>query len=520
MKIKKLLAQIIISVFAYQIIVYAENNSNRVEILSSRNLNRIESLFDSGVILSSASQQSKRIVLKKPVRVRLRVKGIGRFDTNLTRQKIFRSQSSKIVLLQGRIVKFLGSKKISGVGTASIVKDGNNKYSVRFFSVNKSRTDRANAWKGALNVKAEMKIKNGRAYLSNVSSERSSRKSADKLYCINNQKSNDFGNSDQPADAPAAKKAVKIAKVLIEADNQFAQGISDESQLNEITTYIPSVMNNVDAIYINDLSISLDATLPAVTTNYTSQIAFDENFLILLHEEMKQKKPASSRTEDIHFLFTGKEPTDNQLNGVVGVVPDLGTVCHNPSDSIGFTVHLDQNEDYITTAHEMGHLFNAEHDDAETGPDNPGIMNSGTGNINGEITNFSTYSKNQVSQFVSANSSCLDDGDKTGSGGGSGGGGGSQPGTLPSTAVIDAYKDGKYFAVELYDEDDDSAYDGYEVSVLYKKKSKDTFSIFKTLETDEDGYAEFKPKKAGVYAFQVEDLLSNTLKFKKSKRRN
>lgn len=71
-------------------------------------------------------------------------------------------------------------------------------------------------------------------------------------------------------------------------------------------------------------------------------------------------------SRDLAHLFSGK---DHNINGVqlFGAIPavngvgQFGAICANPAQSYSFTT--DRSNGYASTAHEMGHNFNAQHSD-------------------------------------------------------------------------------------------------------------------------------------------------------------
>ncbi|MCB0310587.1 MAG: hypothetical protein KDD42_05100, partial [Bdellovibrionales bacterium] len=229
----------------------------------------------------------------------------------------------------------------------------------------------------------------------------------------------------------------KTVSMIIEGDTEY------QSATGNIASAVATIMNGVDAWYKRDLGVAFDLTVESTAQSYSSKITLDSNSEFPLHKEMQQHRPASSRTQYIHYLMTAK-PTQSDVNGLAGVVPDLGTICRDKSNSIGFTIHYadDNKENIITTAHEVGHLFGAEHDDAQTNG-NAYIMHSGTVQANSYIDEFSSFSKTQVGNHLNSNPSCLGSGDgsvppsdgNTNPGDGSNGGNGD--GNLDETGAIE-----------------------------------------------------------------------------------
>ncbi len=494
--------------------VFAEDRAE-TKVLSAKNLDLVNGLYRDANVQADLNTANNTAELQDPIEFKFRVNGIGRFKTSFNKQKFFKFQDKNQALLQGEVTTLSGTKGISKVSTASIIKSSDGKYFLTVQTQSNSR--RAKGWKGVLTIHLELVLDGNKYVVINKSIDRSSRQSADKLNCITNHKLID--STDADTSIPSIKATVRIATVLLEADAEYAQVLSTERlQKGEvrgsISTTSALIMNQVDAVYQNDLGVSLVATLPTGATNYTSPVGLDDDYDVYALAEMAAVHPPSSRVEDVHFLLTGKE-SDSSLPNLAGIARDIGAVCKRPENSIALTIRFDNNEDFLTTAHEIGHLFGGEHDDDFTTASKPGIMNAGTNEISGEITNFSTYSKNQIATYVNKNSSCMTSGEGNNGGGGGGENGGGEFETLPANSAFGAFKEGRYFYAELYNEEDESGYEGYAVSVLYKKTSKEAYATLKTLTTDFDGYARFKPKKTGIYAFQVENLISRKLKYKK-----
>lgn len=477
----------------------------KVILLSTGTLTNVAELFpEAGVSANSLSANSTR-TLDKPIEVNIRVKGIGRYKARYSKQKFFKGQDKRQALLQGEVVTLSGVKGISGAGSASVFKDSDNKYFLTISSLSSAR--KKSRWEGMLTVYAEAELIDNKFVVKKISTEKTHPRSADKLRCGTKEAASSSKSSSGIPEV-GAKATVKIITVLLEADEEYAdvlatEEINDGERRGTISTVGAESLNWSDVRYQRDLGLSLQGSVPTSTSTYFEPIAFEPGVGVFIHNEMVERYPAESRVEDIHYLLSGKPSDQESLGDLAGIARNIGAVCAIPGDSVALTIRINNSEDNITMAHEMGHLVGGYHDDDHTTAKNPGIMNAGKNEITGVINGFSAYSKDEIGTFINENSSCLDLGE------------GTIPGTLPATAKLLAYKDGKFLVAQLYDRADDSGFASIPVSVLYKKTNKNAFQVVKNVTTDENGDAFFKPRKTGIYQFSAEGLTSKKLAFKK-----
>lgn len=105
---------------------------------------------------------------------------------------------------------------------------------------------------------------------------------------------------------------------------------------------------------------------------------------------------------DLYHLFSGKETlTENgSPTGVIGLAY-VGVTCVAPNFSFGYTLDVNPALNPVITAHEIGHNFNADHDQSAGGT----IMFPSLGNP--VPTMFSSFSAGQISNHRDSSGSCL-----------------------------------------------------------------------------------------------------------------
>ncbi|HEY0375768.1 MAG TPA: M12 family metallo-peptidase [Pyrinomonadaceae bacterium] len=208
---------------------------------------------------------------------------------------------------------------------------------------------------------------------------------------------------------------VRDVQLATDADAEFVTALGGSSAAN---AEILAIMNQVEGVYQTQLGLSFtivhqnawtNASTDPYTTNeaggcYTAAMcglapgaALDPKGLINeLGEWWNANKTNVQR--DLTHLWTGKDV----VGSTVGLAW-IGVSCQNQSFAYGFSQRLTSLPGkYIVTAHEIGHNFGADHSDGQTGCGNT-IMGSfiGTG------FTFCPYSVGQITDHVTAFSSCL-----------------------------------------------------------------------------------------------------------------
>ncbi len=195
-------------------------------------------------------------------------------------------------------------------------------------------------------------------------------------------------------------------------------------------TKIQSILNKVQTIYEAQLSLTFNLTKQVVVSTSGSRYTSGNVETLLDSFRTYTENHSQLGSADVHHLFTGKntyvdDGGGNTNDSVIGLAY-LGVVCAFPTYTYGLTEHVDDALDHVTTAHEIGHNLNAQHDTAGS------IMGTEL-DVNNPPTQFSTTSRNQISSFVSGNSSCLSSASATPTP--TSGGGGTNPGSGDTSHV-------------------------------------------------------------------------------------
>lgn len=194
-------------------------------------------------------------------------------------------------------------------------------------------------------------------------------------------------------------EVLRRVQVATDADFEYFQIYGSNANAQ-----IQGIINQVDGIYQAELSLRLEISFQNVYTTSTDPYSsFDPSTLL---SQFRNHWNANWTTvvRDLAHLFTGRD-----MNGSVIGIAYVGVVCNDPPYSYG----VSQDFSLMTklVAHEIGHNFDALHDDSF----NPPAANcNGSGPImcsfiqsNGPNT-FSNRSRTDISAHVTANGTCLD----------------------------------------------------------------------------------------------------------------
>jgi hypothetical protein len=161
-------------------------------------------------------------------------------------------------------------------------------------------------------------------------------------------------------------------------------------------------MNGVQAIYERDIGLTFKVTFQHTwDTPNDPYNATDAGGLLSEFTDYWNANFAASRG-DLAHLWTGRG-----LSGGVSGVAWTGVVCRSPNNSYGLSDRETISPFRIgIPAHEIGHNFSASHADGQAGCDNT-IMVAIQEQSN--TLTFCSFSINQITTFIQANSGCLSD---------------------------------------------------------------------------------------------------------------
>ena len=210
---------------------------------------------------------------------------------------------------------------------------------------------------------------------------------------------NKFMSSATTGVSPAIFSPLKQIEFATEADFDYVQAHGTASQANND---ILSIMNSVDAIYRRDIGLTFkivfqhawDTSADPYNTSGSPKAMIDEF-------KAYWNATFGNINRDNAHLWTGRS-----LGGPNGV-GYTGVVCADPASSYSISDNETITPFTVTIpAHEIGHNFGASHCDGQAGCDNT-IMVAIQNQSN--TSSFCSFSINEITNFVNANSSCLSD---------------------------------------------------------------------------------------------------------------
>ncbi|MBC7835043.1 MAG: hypothetical protein H7Y88_08070 [Phycisphaerales bacterium] len=213
----------------------------------------------------------------------------------------------------------------------------------------------------------------------------------------------DHSDGPQEGDEPSGLRGtgLKICDVACDADFLFYQ-LNGSSILNTLVD-IENVLNNVEAIYEDDVAITFEVTTIVVRTSDAEDPYSTTNPGALLGQfDSHWGTNHGAIRRDVAHLFTGR----NLDGGVIGIA-SLGVICN-----IGQAFGLSQSRfstNSVTraclTAHEMGHNWNAQHCNGDPAC---AIMCSTLNGCAGGCSQFSQGEQNQIESHRNSRT-CLSD---------------------------------------------------------------------------------------------------------------
>lgn len=193
----------------------------------------------------------------------------------------------------------------------------------------------------------------------------------------------------------------EILEVATDADYEYFLEYGGNTM-----TRILGEFNNIQGVYETTFDLDLVVVFQNVWTSSNDPYTSTNFAQINTEIETAWQNSFSNRNFDVIQMFTGKN-----LGGLLGRANDIGNVCQDDYAN-NYTVDVNLNNSY-TVAHELGHNLGGAHPPFGeptsfcAGNDNQRtVMCQGT-NITRIV--FSPFSTNQITNYISDNSDCLND---------------------------------------------------------------------------------------------------------------
>ncbi|MFN0290658.1 M12 family metallo-peptidase [Pedobacter helvus] len=192
----------------------------------------------------------------------------------------------------------------------------------------------------------------------------------------------------------------RILELATDADYEFYQRHGSSSN-NEIL----AIINMIEGLYQSTFNMKINVTHQNLWTTsndpFTGSPSTDTGSELLVNQlRTHWENNMQNVNRDLVHLFSGQEYNEG---GIVGRVYEIGTVCSARNKSYGFT--KDRINQFLTTAHEIGHNFGGIHSDGQNcGTSSASIMCQGEKAF---PMYFSSASITRMTNFMNANSSCM-----------------------------------------------------------------------------------------------------------------
>lgn len=168
---------------------------------------------------------------------------------------------------------------------------------------------------------------------------------------------------------PATTRTVEVSVV---AD---WEAVSQYTSIEEIESLIKASMGHASRIFEDELDLSLKMTyldIPAteeedILTNNTHPGHLSNSRTEYSLIDYRNDNP-NHRDADVTVLFT-KRPLTTSGKNYLGFVHRIGSICS--SISVAIVKLTDNGLDYLTLAHELGHVLGAKHDGSGTCENEP-----------------------------------------------------------------------------------------------------------------------------------------------------
>ncbi|MFN6963513.1 MAG: FG-GAP-like repeat-containing protein [Pyrinomonadaceae bacterium] len=211
------------------------------------------------------------------------------------------------------------------------------------------------------------------------------------------------GLSGITAQAATLAPAARILEIATEADYEWVTTLGGASQAN---SDILSILNMADGVYQSELGIALSVVFQHT---WSTPDGFDPTSMSTILSSFgsywNANISSTSVPRDAAHLFSGKSSARSAGLAWVGVI------CRSPLNSYGLSGYVGWAPGkYMIPAHEIGHNLNANHVDATQSCAST-IMNASLSNTT--AFTFCTFSRTEIANFVTANGTCLPNGNPT-----------------------------------------------------------------------------------------------------------
>lgn len=226
--------------------------------------------------------------------------------------------------------------------------------------------------------------------------------------CLTDSVGDDTETSPEPKGPDGSKSSrvpttCEIIEVATDADYEYFQEHGSNSR-----TRILAEFNNIQGVYETTFDLDVVVVFQNVWTFSSDPYSSFSTITSAINDEIETawQNSFSNRNFDVIQMFTGKN-----LGGALGRANGIGNVC-NDDYANNWTQDRNLSNSY-TVAHELGHNLGGNHPgDAEptsfcTGNDNQRTVMCQGENIARIV--FSTFSQNEITDYITNNSACLTD---------------------------------------------------------------------------------------------------------------
>ena len=206
-----------------------------------------------------------------------------------------------------------------------------------------------------------------------------------------------FGLASTSNAAPEAFSPFKVVEIATEADFEYVSALGGSTAANND---ILSIMNQVQAIYERDIGLTFSVVFQHTWATSNDPYSASGDASAMLNEFTNYwNANFTNNPRDVAHLWTGRS-----MGGPAGIAWQ-GVVCSAPTVSYGVS-DLETISPFRVgiPAHEIGHNFNASHCDGQAGCDNTIMVATQT---QSNTLTFCQFSKDEITNYVNANSGCL-----------------------------------------------------------------------------------------------------------------